>query len=89
MPVHQIWDPKLYNLYTVFSLLNTLGFILIAPTSSTLYQWLPNTLPYILKSLTSKKQMRKFLSAKFQKMISPNHIILRIQRQEGKQCRSR
>ena len=40
-------------------------------------------------SLTTEKQMTKFSSANFQKMISPWYIILRIQRLKGKQCRSR
>ena len=31
----------------------------------------------------------KFLSANFQKNLSPSYIILRIQRLEGKQCRTR
>ena len=42
-----------------------------------------------LKSLTTKQQTTKFSSANFQKMLNPSYIILRIQRQEGKQCRSR
>ena len=40
-------------------------------------------------SLTSKKETSKFSSANFQKMLSPIYIILRIQRPEDKQCRSR
>ena len=40
-----------------------------------------------VKSLTTKKQT-KFSSAYFQKMLSPSYIILRIQRLEGKKCRS-
>ena len=40
-------------------------------------------------SLTTKKQTTKFSSANFQKMLSPSYVILRIQRLEGKQCRSR
>ena len=43
----------------------------------------------LVLSLTTKKQMAKFLSAYFQKMLSPSYIILRIQRLEGKQCISR
>ena len=42
-----------------------------------------------VNSLTTKKQTTKFSSAKFQKMISPRYIILRIQWLKGKQCRSR
>ena len=42
-----------------------------------------------LNSLTTKKQTTKFTSANFQKMLRPSYIILRIQRLEGKQCRSR
>ena len=41
-----------------------------------------------LNSLTTEKQMTKFSSANFYKMVSPSYIILRIQRLEGKQCRS-
>ena len=33
--------------------------------------------------LTTKKQTTKFSSANFQKMLSPNYIILRIQRRGG------
>ena len=40
-------------------------------------------------SLNTKKQMTKFSSANFQKMLSPSYIIFRIQRLDGKQCRSR
>ena len=39
--------------------------------------------------LTIKKQRTKFSSANFQKMLSSSYIILRIQRQEGKLCRSK
>ena len=39
--------------------------------------------------LTTKKQMTKFSSANFQKMLSSSYVILRIQRLEAKQCRSR
>ena len=42
-----------------------------------------------VNSLTTEKQTTKFSSANFQKMLSPSYIILRIQRLEGKQCRSR
>ena len=42
-----------------------------------------------VNSLTTKKQMTKFSSANFQKLFSPSDIILRIQRLQGKQCRSR
>ena len=35
-------------------------------------------------SFTTKKQMTKFLSANFPKMLSPRSILLRIQRLEGK-----
>ena len=42
----------------------------------------------ILNSFNSKKQATKFLSANFQKILSPNFNILSIQRLEGKQCRS-
>ena len=38
---------------------------------------------------SAKKQMTKFTSANFQKMLSLSHIILKIQRLEGKQCSSR
>ena len=40
-------------------------------------------------SLAAKKQTTKFSSANFQKMWSPICIILRIERLEGKHCRSR
>ena len=40
-------------------------------------------------SLTTEKQTTKFSSANFQRMLGPSCIILRIQRLEGKQCRSR
>ena len=43
----------------------------------------------LLNSLTTKKQKTKFSSANLQKMLSPNYIVLRIQRLEDKQCRSR
>ena len=43
----------------------------------------------IVNSLTTEKQTTKFSSANFQKMLSPSYSILRIQRLEGKQCRSR
>ena len=43
----------------------------------------------VFNSLTIKKQTTKFLSANFQKMPSPSYMILRIQRLEGKECRSR
>ena len=36
------------------------------------------------KSLTAKKQTTKFSSANFQKMLSPSHITLRIQRLKSK-----
>ena len=39
-------------------------------------------------SLTTEKQTTKFSSANFQKILSPSYIILRIQRLEGKQCKS-
>ena len=39
--------------------------------------------------LITKKQTTKYSSANFQKMVSPSFIILRIQRLEDKQCRSR
>ena len=42
-----------------------------------------------LNSLTTQKQTTKFLSANFQKNLSPSYIISRIQRLEGKLCRSR
>ena len=57
-----------------------------------------DVLPYLARvskviqnvnSLTTEKQTTKFSSAIFQKMLSPSCIILRIQRLEGKQCRSR
>ena len=38
--------------------------------------------------VTTKQQTTKFPSANFQKILSPSYNILRIQRQEGKQCRS-
>ena len=44
---------------------------------------------YILFLYTTKKQTTKFLSAYFKKILSPSYIIFRIQRLEGKQCRSR
>ena len=46
-------------------------------------------LPYSINSLTTKKQTTKYSSANFQKTLSPSCIILRIQRLESKQCRSR
>ena len=42
-----------------------------------------------VNSLTTKELMAKFSSANFQKLLSPRYIILRLQRLEGKQCRSR
>ena len=42
-----------------------------------------------LNSLTTKKQRAKFSSANFQKVLRSSYIILRIQRREGKQGRSR
>ena len=42
-----------------------------------------------INSLTIKKQTTKFSSANVQIMLSPSYIILRIQRLEGKQYRSR
>ena len=44
--------------------------------------------PIHINSLTTEKQTTKFSSANFQKKLSPNCIILRIQTVEGKQCRS-
>ena len=44
--------------------------------------------PFV-NSLTTKQQTTKFSSANFQEMWGPCYIILRIQRLEGKQCRSR
>ena len=49
----------------------------------------PESVPIHINSLTTEKQTTKFSSANFQKMLSPSYIILRIQRLEGKQCRSR
>ena len=40
-------------------------------------------------SLTTKTQTTKFLSANFQKMLSPSYIILKNHRLEGNQCGSR
>ena len=40
-------------------------------------------------SFTTKKQGTNFLSANFQKMLSPSYMILRIQRLQGKQCGSK
>ena len=56
----------------------------------------PNTPSYLelcnvlvsFNSLTTEKQTTKFLSANFQKILNPSYTILRIQRLEGKQCRS-
>ena len=42
----------------------------------------------IINFFTTKKQMTKFSSANFQKILRPSYIILRIQRLEGKQGRS-
>ena len=42
----------------------------------------------LFNSLTTEKQTTKFSSANFQKISNPNYTILRIQRLEGKQCRS-
>ena len=42
-----------------------------------------------IDSLTTKEYMTKFSSANFQKMLSPSYIILKIQRLEVKQYRSR
>ena len=47
------------------------------------------TNPVSVNSLTTKKQTTKLSSANFLKMLFPSYIILRIQRLEGKQCRSR
>ena len=41
-----------------------------------------------VNSLTTEKQTTKFSSADFQKFLNPSYIILRIQRLEGRQCRS-
>ena len=43
----------------------------------------------LINSLTTEKQTTKFSSANFKKMLSPSYIILRIQRLEDEQCRSR
>ena len=40
-------------------------------------------------SLTTKRQTTNFSFANFQKLLSPSYIILRIQRLESKQCKSR
>ena len=42
-----------------------------------------------VNSFTSRKQMTKFSSANFQKILSQSYTILRIQKLESKQCRSR
>ena len=42
-----------------------------------------------INSLTTEKQTTKFSTANFQKNFNPSYTILRIQRLEGKQCRSR
>ena len=42
-----------------------------------------------INSLTTRKQTTKFSSASFRKMSSPSYIVMRIQRLEGKQRRSR
>ena len=42
-----------------------------------------------VQSLSTKMQTTKFSSANFQEMLSPSYIISRIQRLEGKPCRSR
>ena len=42
-----------------------------------------------VNSLTIKNQTTKFSSANFQKTLSPSYIIVRIQRREDKQCKSR
>ena len=41
-----------------------------------------------LSSLSTEKQTTKCSSANFSKLLGPSHIILRIKRLEGKQCRS-
>ena len=41
-----------------------------------------------INSLTTEKQTTKVSSANFQKNLNPSYTILRIQRLEGKQCRS-
>ena len=43
----------------------------------------------IHSALTTEKLTTKFSSTNFQNMLSPSYIILRIQRLEGKQFRSR
>ena len=43
----------------------------------------------LLNFLITKKQMTKFSSANFQKMLSPSYIILKNQRLDSKQCESR
>ena len=43
----------------------------------------------IINFLTTKQRKTKFSPANFQKMLSPSYVILRIQRLQGKQCRSR
>ena len=72
-----------------------------SPLSPSLWETARYRLKYCLKgplnpkqptnqpTLTTEKQTTKFSSANFQKMLSPSYIILRIQRLEGKQCRSR
>ena len=47
-----------------------------------------NKIDHSFNSLTTEKQTTNFSSAKFQKILNPSYIILRIQRLEGKQCRS-
>ena len=61
----------------------------------TYFRRIINSVVLIVIPLTTKKkkktdkQMTKFSPANFQKMLSPSYIILRIQRLEDQQCRSR
>ena len=62
---------------------------MVEPDKLATKRYLRGSLPCTINSLTTKKQTTKFSSANFQNILSPSYIILRIQRLEGKQCRSR
>ena len=64
------------------------GTLRVTSTWFTL-EWQKSRQQNVFNSLTTEKQTTKFLSENFQKMLSPSYIILKIQRLEGKQCRSR
>ena len=77
------------NFLKLFSLVIFLTiFFTVLWNSGAVSGWVYSVISHF-NSLTTKKQLTKFSSAKFQKKLSPSYIILKIQRLEGKQCRSR